>query len=65
MKKHGLSPNILPNEARFHEYMQMLRMKERKTTRLIGQRIKSKIEAYYKIKYAKEEGTTKIGPKIE
>ena len=65
MKKHGLSPNILPNEARFQEYMQMLRMKERKTTRLIGKRIKRRIEAYHKIKYAQEEGTTNIGPKIE
>jgi hypothetical protein len=45
--------------------MDMLRLKERKTTRLIAHRVKGKIEMYNKIKFAMEEGKSKIGPKIE
>jgi len=63
--KHGISPNTIPNEARFQEYMSMHHFRERKTTRKIALRVKRQVETYNKIKYVMEEGKSKIGPMIE
>jgi len=43
----------------------MQNMKGRKTTRILGQRIKRRIEAYHKVKFAKEDGRIVVSSEIE